>query len=220
MRVCYIVLTCEKYVTTRREWQLATMFKHFPKEDIYYLGHMMDVDRRIFSWGAGDEYDKLPYKFLYFFKNMLLDYDWYVFIDDDTFVFHDRLVSFLNDKDSLERICIGKQLDHIKDSPWGLYMSGGAGTVLSRGLYRKLCEFIQVIPNPAGLVFHWCADICLGLWMRLISDVQKIDHPGFHTDMHLVSNGSLEHAVTFHHLKQWDDFLFYDLIYREKIENR
>jgi acyl-CoA thioesterase len=56
--------------------------------------------------------------------------------------------------------------------------------------------------------------------MRLIPDVQKIDHPGFHTDMHLVSNGSLEHAVTFHHLKQWDDFLFYDLIYREKIENR
>jgi len=196
----------------RRQWQLATMFKNFPKEDIYYLGHTMKVDQRLFSWGANDAYDNLPYKFLFFFVNMHLDYDWYVFIDDDTFVFHDRLLKFLSFKNSDERICIGKQLEHLKETPWGIYMSGGAGTVMSRGLYNKLYEFIQAIPSPGGIVVHWCADICLGIWMRLIYDVQRINHPGFHTEMHLECGGSLEYSITFHHLKNWDDYLFYDLI--------
>ena len=211
MRICYIVLTCEKY-STRREWQLATMFKHFPKEDIYYLGHTMDVDSRLFSWGAGDAYDMLPYKFLHFFKNMKLDYDWYVFIDDDTFVFHDRLVQLLTHKNSEEPICIGKKLDHIQHTPWGTYMSGGAGTVLSKSLYTQLCDFIQIIPNPSGLIFHWCADICLGIWIRLVRNVQYINHPGFNTEMHLYCNASLTYDITFHHLKQWDDYLFYDTL--------
>jgi hypothetical protein len=46
-----------------------------------------------FHGGAPDDYLSLPYKFYYFFRNIEMDkeYDWYVFIDNDTFVYHDRL---------------------------------------------------------------------------------------------------------------------------------
>jgi hypothetical protein len=52
MRICYIVLTCEKYIDTRVKWQMKTMFKNIDPTDIYYLGHKMDVSNRLFSWGG------------------------------------------------------------------------------------------------------------------------------------------------------------------------
>ena len=64
MRVAYIVLTCEKYISTRVQWQLQTMFRHVDRSDLYFLGHTMDPDRRLFSWGAGDSYEELPSKFI------------------------------------------------------------------------------------------------------------------------------------------------------------
>lgn len=212
MRICYIILTCEKYIHTRREWQLQTMFKNFPKEDIYYLGHTMDPNNRIFSWGAYDTYDHLPYKFLLFFTHIKLDYDWYVFIDDDTYVFHDRLESMLQHKSCHASICIGKQLIHLMNQPWGYYMSGGAGTVLSRNLYMQLHAFMNEIPNPMGLIFHWCADICLGLWVRLICNVEYINHLNFHCENHKIDESlqhSLSSAITFHHLREKEEYMFY-----------
>ena len=59
MRIAYIVLTCEKYASTRVPWQLQTMFSSIDRNDIYFLGHTMDPSRRLFSWGAADSYEQL-----------------------------------------------------------------------------------------------------------------------------------------------------------------
>ena len=208
MKICYLVLTCEKYVHTRVQWQRTTMFKHISPDDIYYLGHKMDVLHRIFSWGAKDDYNSLPYKLVDFFTHIDIKYDWYVLIDDDTFVFHDRLVSLLSTYSPTDSVCIGKKLDHVKQTLWEYY-SGGAGTVLSHSIFTHLCTFVRNT-HVSYLVCHWCADICLGWWIKQIPDVLHIDHPQFHTDTHQPTINDLYQAITFHHLTESYHYLSYD----------
>lgn len=205
MKVCYIVLTCEKYLNTRVKWQMETMFKNIDKDDIYYLGHTNDKDNRLFSWGALDDYNNLPFKFIDFFKNIELNYDWYFFIDDDTFVFHDNLYRLLSNYKHTDYICIGKQLDHIKNTCWGLYMSGGAGTIISNVVYKDICAFI-LSKDRNEVAYHWCADICLGMWTKKIGNVLFVDNINFHTDMYNKNTDNLNEAITFHHLKNKDDY--------------
>jgi len=191
-------------MTTRVPWQLQTMFQHIDRNDLYFLGHTMDPTQRLFSWGCGDSYEELPFKFIDFFKNLTLDYDWYVLIDDDTFVFTERMKALLSTYQSHDSFAVGQLLDHIRTSEWGIYLSGGAGTVISRMLYHQLCAYIRSTPLP--IVFcHWCADIALGTWIKRVGG-QLFHHPDFHADIYQPSIHHLKQAITFHHLKEWKDY--------------
>jgi len=209
MKVCYIVLTCEKYFDTRVKWQLETMFGDVLKSDIYFLGHVMDVERRLYSWGAADDYNSLPYKYMDFFKHLDIDYDWYILIDDDTYVFHTRMVQMLEMYNSSALISIGKVLEHVKDQVWGAYHSGGAGTVISRALFLKIQNLIRSKDSAKNIVMHWCADICVGLWVRSIAGSHTIDNMNFHVSRFNVLTDSLENAITFHKLECEADYNYY-----------
>jgi len=209
MKVCYIVLTCNKYFENRVQWQLETMFKDVNKQDIYFLGHTMDVDRRLYSWGAPDDYNGLPYKFVDFFKHLDITYDWYMFIDDDTYVFHSRLLSLLEQYNTEQLYSIGKRLDHVKDSEWGVYHSGGAGTVLSNSLYVKIRELLCSKQTVQECVPHWCADICMGIWTRSIPESITVHYNAFHSDCYNSNTDTLANAITFHKLSSRPDYLFY-----------
>lgn len=204
MRVAYVILTCEKYISTRVQWQLQTMFKNVNRNDLYFLGHTMDPDRRIFSWGAGDTYEELPSKFIDFFRHTNLDYDWYILIDDDTYVFIDRLLEILSTYQSHDSFAVGQVLDHIRDSYWGLYLSGGAGTIISSMLYHQLCSYVRTAPS-CMVSCHWCADISLGMWIKHVGG-QLFHHPQFHADIYDPSKDDITKAITFHHLKEWKDY--------------
>jgi hypothetical protein len=139
----------------------------------------MDTEQRLYSWGASDDYHALPYKTMDFFKNLELDYDWYILIDDDTYVFHDRLKRLLANYSPNLLISMGCILDHV-DNELFRYTSGGAGTVLSKTLYKKVCTYVRTCPNP---IIHWCSDICVGKWLLDIKkDAQKQDRIMFELD--------------------------------------
>jgi Fringe-like len=215
MRVAYVILTCEKYLSTRVEWQMSTMFKNVDPNDLYFLGHKMDSEKRLFSWGAEDTYEQLPQKFIDFFRHSNLDYDWFILIDDDTYVFTDRLTEYLTQHRCHDSFAIGQLLDHIRDSYWGQYLSGGAGTIVSRMLYHQLRAYIQTYPQEITAC-HWCADIALGTWIKRVGG-QMFHNPHFHADIYNPLYDNLEEALTFHHLKEWKD---YDaMIHSKKIDN-
>lgn len=201
MRIAYIILTCEAYDRTRRVWQRQTSLCDVPKQDLYYLSYKMDPSHRLFSWGAHDGYMGLPFKMIDFFKHMYLDYDWYVLMDDDTYIYTERLQSLLSTYSSTDSLAIGHLLTHLQQTEWGSYFSGGAGTVLSRTAYDALYRAIHEAPHMSHLALHWCADISLGLWLRTIP-VQWIHHAGFHPEM----NGDVSTAITLHHVKHAADY--------------
>lgn len=206
MKVAYIILTCKAYWETRAVWQKRTVFENVPMEDIYYLGHTMKPEERLFSWGAGDDYHSLPYKFSDFFKYSQLEtYDWFVFIDDDTYLYVDRLLRRLRSLDSFSLYIEGHILTHVAHTEWGIYHSGGAGTVLSRPVYQAIQHYFQSITHEYRAP-HWCADICLGLWTKHIHGIQIIHSPEYHTDKYSPENDNPNTALTFHHLKTEEDY--------------
>jgi hypothetical protein len=210
MRIAYVLLTCEKYATTRVPWQLKTSLLSVPHEDIYYLGHTMDPTKRLFHWGAKDDYDSLPQKMLDFFVNMSMDsYDWIIIADDDTYLFHKRIQRFLSVyRHRMENTLtvFGHLLDHIKKDYFEYY-SGGAGTILSKALFDEIQKEVKTHENP---LFHWCADICLGKWLLDINARLPISMNNLATFLHpeyynpKKNNAAI--AFSFHHLKEKKHF--------------
>lgn len=210
-RIAYVILTCEKYVHTRIPWQKQTTLKDVPSSDLFYLGHTMDPSRRLFSWGADDSYNGLPYKYTTFFQyceGLLQDYDWIVLMDDDTYVYQARLRALLQTLNPQDPIAIGKNLYHIAHTQWGVYFSGGAGTVLSRTAFEILRGYVkETAPLSIGeLVPHWCADISMGFWFRKHPQIFLLDHSQFHPEGMASAPQDKEVAITWHHLKTWEDY--------------
>ena len=195
MSIAYVILTCEKYLNTRVVWQKNTCFPNANiNVNLYYLAHKMDLDQGLYWWGSPDSYECLPYKLRDFFQNMNLQEDWIVIIDDDTFVFHDHLVDLLSFYSPSQPISIGCILKHV-NTEWGLYHSGGAGTVLSQITYQRIRQLNKRL-------IHWCADICMGVWLKE-TDCYKIHHDGFNTECNTECNTN---TITLHHLKVYEDY--------------
>jgi hypothetical protein len=219
MKICYIISTCDKYLDNRVSYQMETMFKNINKNDIYYLTSKPNEERRQFGWYTMDDTQNITWKYIHFIYNMkdeFLNYDWYVLIDDDTFVFHERLQTYLSTFNSKENYYIGKELDHIKKD-FCIYMSGGAGYVISKALYTLINEYIKKIgKNEAyyqliNLQEQFCDDLCIGLWIKEISKtntVKQLNNNHFHLGIH-ENELQLLNAITFHKVIKKEQFDFY-----------
>jgi hypothetical protein len=217
MKICYIISTCDKYLDTRVSYQMETMFKNINKNDIYYLTSKSNEERRYFGWNTMDDTQNITWKYIHFIYNMCIsDYDWYILIDDDTFVFHERLQTYLSSLNSKENYYIGCQLDHIKND-FCIYMSGGAGYAISNALYTLITEYIKKIgKNEAyyqiiNLKEQFCDDLCIGLWIKELSktnNINQLNNNFFHLGIH-ENDLQLLNAITFHKVIKKEQFDFY-----------
>jgi hypothetical protein len=196
------------------------MLKNVKREDIYYLTSKPDVDKRHFGWFSMDDTQNITWKYIHFIYHMNIpDYDWYILIDDDTFVFENRLKKFLTNYNSNENYYIGKELDHIR-SQFCLYMSGGAGYAISKSLYALITEYVRKIgKNEAyypliNLKEQWCDDLCVGLWIQEIAKTNKVNQFNsnlFHLAEH-ENESQLTDAITFHKVIKKEQYEFYSSI--------
>lgn len=84
-RVCYVILTCDKN-KDRREAIENTWGKNSKNNTIWLTEELTAIKG----------YESCPYKYIEFFKSaLILDYDWFVFVDDDTYVHVTKLESTL-----------------------------------------------------------------------------------------------------------------------------
>lgn len=218
MKICYIISTCDNYIETRVKYQMQHMFNHINMEDIYYLTSKPAIDKRQFGWNSLDDPKNITWKYIHFIYNMenILNYDWYVFIDDDTFVFFDNLINLLSKYDRNENYYIGHELDHIKRD-FCVYMSGGAGYAISNSLYNIIFKYVKEtgINNSYE---HWCDDLCIGLWINKLKNnntIHQIDNKNFHIALHN-SDEEFKDAITFHKVMDEEQYKFYNSIVKEK----
>lgn len=220
MKYCYIISTCDKYLDNRVKFQMNSFLKDVSIDDIYYLTCKSNIEQRQFGWNCLDDPYNITWKYINFIYNMdIPNYDWYIFIDDDTFVFKNRLEKLLENYDSNENYYIGKELDHIKND-FGLYMSGGAGYVISNNLYSLINTYVK--NNYSDSFKHWCDDLCVGLWIQEISSnykVNQINNNNFNCGLHQ-NNKELFNAITFHKVITEDEYNFYTEIYIKEINNQ
>ena len=213
MRIAYVILTCEKYIDTRVKWQKDSSLLNVKPEDIYYLGHKMNPEQRLYSWGASDEYIALPEKLSDCFRYLSFDeYQWVVVADDDTYIFTDRLQKYLSIYPSTSLISIGKILDHVK-TEYFEYFAGGSGTCFSISLYNEIATHIRSDNNRK--IYHWCADLNAQYW---INEVKKkaekeekiclqLDNANFHPEYYNPTKDQISTAITFHHLKTKEQYM-------------
>jgi hypothetical protein len=218
MKICYIISTCDKYLDSRVKYQMETMFKNVNREDIYYLTSQPNHSERQFGWYTMDDTRNITWKYIYFIYSMNIPhYDWYIFIDDDTFVFNSRLQNLLSNYNSNECYYIGKELDHIKDQ-FCLYMSGGAGYAISKPLYSLIVQYLK--KNAINLSFkHWCDDLCIGLWIQEIAKENPNQIKQLNNDLfHLGIEADVNTAITIHKVTSKEQYdYFYSISEKEPI---
>ena len=219
MKICYIISTCNKYLETRVKYQMDIMFKNFPKKDIYYLTSKPDLEKRQFGWNCMDDEKNISWKYIYFIYHMnISDYDWYIFIDDDTYVYQNRLEKLLQNYNYNECYYIGKELNHVKHI-FTPYMSGGSGYAISNALYSKMYSYVH--ENGINNSYkHWCDDLCIGLWIQEISksdniEVHQLNNDLLYLELHK-SDIELTDAITFHKVITEEQFLFYHSIFEKE----
>lgn len=219
MNCCYIISTCDKYLETRVKYQMDTFLKDVNKEDIFYLTSTSNHEKRHFGWNTMDDFQNITWKYIHFIHNMdsILDYDWYIFIDDDTFIFIERLQNLLKNYNKNDLYYIGNELDHI-EKEFCKYMSGGAGYVVSNSLYRLLYNHVKNV-GINNSYKHWCDDLCVGLWINQLksnNNIIQIDNKNFHIEIHN-NEAELNNAITFHRIYNYELFDFYYQISRTNI---
>jgi hypothetical protein len=105
-KICYIILTCENYLPTRATWLRENSLKYTNPSDYYFLS-CKPGPNSVYGWNTADDYNSCPWKYIEFFRNMDLDYDWYVFLDDDAFVLTNRYRENLYKLDHTKSLYLG-----------------------------------------------------------------------------------------------------------------
>ena len=210
IKICYIVLTCKKYLETRVKWQKATCFKDV--SDCYFLSSTKKAPD-VYGWDTADDYASCIDKYIKFFQNLDLDYDWYMFVDDDTFVYTNRVEQYLTTFDPNQTVYHGFMWSHIDDLR---YMSGGAGFFLTKSTYKEVRKFLL---EPENALIRskekpHNGDVLMGIWIREIN--RKNDYKiKLISDPHNLRIGGVElnkdllNCLTFHYVNSEELFLKY-----------
>lgn len=214
MKICYIILTCDKYINNRVKHQMNTFLSNIDKNDIFYLTSNMNIEKRYFGWGCMDDSKNITWKYIHFIYNMnkILHYDWYLFIQDDTFVFINRLNDFLANYNENNNYYIGNQVNNGEC----LYMSSGSGYVLSKKLYKLLYDYIKTMGiNESYLDCR--ANLCISLLIDKLKKnniINQIDNKKFIVE---TEKKTLNDAITVQNVVTKEMMYFYHSIYKNEI---
>jgi len=189
MTILYVILTCQKYLPTRCEWQKRSWLKNV--DNYVFISSTPDPDNRVVGWNTPDDYAGCAQKYVAFFKNTPPTTDWTVCVDDDTFVFPKRLELLLTLADPSHPVCIGKVSTENKMYP--PYTSGGGGFAISRVLHERIHSYLNANSFVPMSIF---GDVTMGEFVKLIGG------SFFHDDRFNIrphtKTGSIRSAVTFH----------------------
>jgi hypothetical protein len=214
IRVCYIILTCEKFLPTRAKWLRENSFKYTNPSNYYFLS-CKPGPGSVYGWNTADDYYSCPWKYIEFFRNMDLKYDWYVFLDDDAFVFPNRYRQNLSKIDHTKNLYVGQQMGHLENL---VFMSGGATFSLSSGAYNLVKNYVrnnnmnevQKIRDQMG---H--GDVSIGQWIKNINNslrnnsITLLQSPFMLCANPHENEHQLKTSSTFHYLKTKEQYDLY-----------
>lgn len=234
MNICYIILTCQKNINNKVLWQKKYMFKN-KTCDIYYISAKNDIKNNIYGWDTIDDYNSPAIKYIEFFKNMNLNYEYYCFIDDDTFINFNNLELFIKtiNKYYNNKLFIGFTPSLINNDNISIIdnekiyiekykltkargLSGGAGFIINNLLYHDIKSYIvneNNITKLYNLGFDkgkYYSDILIGSIIKNFNDVTTIVSEKFHMYNHNHYNSlDLNNFISYHYINSEELFKFY-----------
>lgn len=195
----YVILSCKPFLKTRAAWQQNTWLSKVPQDSYMFLtGAIGSTEPNVVNTNLADSHETCPKRYYqYIQQNTMSKYDWVVFVDDDTYVFHERLKKLLEGLDPSKRHYVGNVVT------WPvMYMCGGAGFALSRAAYAALREYLLITPREK-MQFHEKADVSMGMWLKCIDGLVRIDSNLFNTSTHTHCESSKpDVAISYHYVTE------------------
>ncbi|NBP02778.1 MAG: hypothetical protein EBU90_22195 [Proteobacteria bacterium] len=185
MNIKAIVLTCEKYHSTR----VKTVNETWGKDvDTVFLSDVSEGKSIVGYSDVKADYATVFLKYLAFLKRYNdLTADWYIFCDDDTFLNIPNIKNLLKKYDSSENLVIGSKCTLNSDGTdahgdqTGFLMhtimgeeaklpvqhpSGGAGFIITKNTFLKLKEYLKGNKN---IGYSYKSDVTFGFWLNQIN---------------------------------------------------
>lgn len=117
-------------------------------------------------------FEHIPIDFVdYITKEIPFDYKWYVFCDDDSHLFVDRIIAVLDNYGCDASICLGNIISLAGDA--SCTYPSGVCFIISRAEMLALKQFLGTVPVPE-LPRHRNHDVSMGMWCRSIG-IQLIE---------------------------------------------
>lgn len=193
MSITYVVLTCNKYLETRCKWCIDSWLTKLSSNESYlFLSSKPDEKNNIVGWNTPDNYESCSRKYLEFFRNIKINSDWIVFVDDDTFVFPNRMRDMLQSYNSNEKLYIGKLLYGPIPT-----MSGGAGFCLSQKMFKEIQHYIQHNNIVLDTIY---SDVFVGQMVQKLKGIY-VWNLYFNSHPHH-EEGNTKDAITFHYVTE------------------
>jgi hypothetical protein len=144
LKILYVILSCNEYIEKRCISSEGTWLKKINKNSDYIILTSNYDKPKIHSTNTSDNYLSNSYKWIHFLKNYdFTDYEWVLSIDDDGFVFPDRLESYIREQqlDKTQNIAVGAR--HCEFIPLqDTIICGGGGILMSGCSIRSLQNFV------------------------------------------------------------------------------
>jgi hypothetical protein len=204
--IAYVILSCKPFLKTRAKWQQDTWLSKVPQDSyVFITGAIGSNEPNVVNINVADSHETCPRRYYqYIQQNDMSKYDWVTFIHDDTFIFHERLKKLLEGLEANKQQYIGSEVS------WPvMYMCGGAGFVLSRKAYSALREYLLVTQSE-NVEFHNSSDVTMGLWLKNIDGLQRVNSKLFNSSTHTHGESSkMDVAISYHYVTE-ELFTMYD----------
>jgi hypothetical protein len=131
------------------------------------------------------------------FISNFTDSEWYMIVDDDTYVYVDRLLEFLDFYDANDCLMLGDFLNWTSnnnlDLTYDKWIGGGAGIIFTRSCVRKFLDLTVKYPGKYNNHDVWLHNLYN---MGGKKDIKRIHCPGFHQQkMNNVAEDQLQHIL-------------------------
>jgi len=100
--------------------------------------------------------------------------EWYALVDDDTYVYADNLIEFLNGKETQEPVCYSQMMQLWPGDMNLIHPSGGAGYILNKSSLKLISHALQNLTVLKTAPNHWKNHYKT---IHLDSEIDRNSHP-------------------------------------------
>ena len=178
--------------------------------DVYiFTDKNNEKDNRFVKITDRDDYKSNTIKNIFGLKYMFekcKNYDFYIFMDNDTYMNFYNLELFLSDKNNNDMVSYGLVINNWDLDRTLYYLSGGSGFILTNKTMSELYNKLEKNENDFKENYHYYADVTMGVHMKN-SEIKLINSDLFHgqpPEFYNLSEVDIKKSISFHYLNTID----------------